>query len=128
MNMNCSYNPRFKSLLKLIFENCNNDKTCNYKIYQDNENIEYISMKLSCISQFVERIITIVKSNLNKEEQIAQIQRFKDHSHDSIFNREHSEKLLDLMKLFINPKQIQKKKNMSIICIRIQYITNVIIC
>ena len=114
MDTNCSYNKRYKPLLKLIFENCNNDKNCKYKIYQNEDNIDYISMKLSCISKFIERLVDIVKSGLDEEKQIRQIQRFKDHTHIPIFDEDHSKKLLQLMKLFINPDQIRRKKRLDI--------------
>jgi hypothetical protein len=110
MDSNCSYNPRFKPLLKLIFENCNNDKKSNYKIYQSEDNLDYISMKLSCISKFVERLVKIVTSGLDEEKQVQQIQRFKDHTHTPIFDETMSGQILELMKLFINPKQIKRKK------------------
>ena len=110
MDSNCSYNPRIKPLLKLIFENCNNDDKCKYKIYQSEDNIDYISMKLSCVSKFIERLVKIVKSELSEKEQIEQIQRFKDHTHKPIFNKDNSTKLLKLMKLFINHEQIKRKK------------------
>ena len=67
-------------------------------------------MKLSCISKFIERLVDIVKSGLDEEKQIRQIQRFKDHTHIPIFDEDHSKKLLQLMKLFINPDQIRRKK------------------
>ena len=86
MDTNCSYDKRYKPLLKLIFENCNNDKNCKYKIYQSEDNIDYISMKLSCISKFIERLVKIVKSGLDEDKQIKQIQRFKDHTHTPIFD------------------------------------------
>jgi hypothetical protein len=111
MDTNCSYNKRYKPLLKLIFENCNNDENCKYKIYQSEDNIDHISMKLSCISKFIERLVKIVKSGLDEDKQIQQIQRFKDHTHKSIFNEETSEKILKLMRLFINPEQIKRKKH-----------------
>ena len=110
MNNDCSHNLRFKPLLKLIFENCNNDSKCKYKIYQSEDNIDMISMKLSCVSDFVERLVKIVKSNLTEEKQLEQIQRFKDHVKQPIFDTDTSVKLLKLMKLFINPEQIRRKK------------------
>ena len=66
-------------------------------------------MKLSCVSKFIERLVKIVKSELSEKEQIEQIQRFKDHTHKPIFNKDNSTKLLKLMKLFINPEQIKRK-------------------
>ena len=39
MNDDYSHNLRFKPLLKLIFDNCNKDETCKYKIYQSEDNI-----------------------------------------------------------------------------------------
>jgi hypothetical protein len=110
MDTHWSNELRFKPLLKLIFENCNNDDTCKYKIHQSEDNIDYISMKLSCISKFIERLSKIAKSNLDEGKQIQQIQRFKDHTHMPIFDMETSGKLLKLMKLFINPEQIKNKK------------------
>ena len=110
MDTHYSNELRFKPLLKLIFENCNNNDTCKYKIYQSEDNIDYISMKLSCISKFITRLIKIVKSNLDEDKQIIQIQRFKDHTHEPIFDKDTSVKLLKLMKLFINPEQIRRQK------------------
>ena len=110
MDTHYSDELRYKPLLKLIFEHCNNDDTCKYKIYQSEDNIDYISMKLSCISKFITRLIKIVKSNLDEDKQIIQIQRFKDHTREPIFDKDTSVKLLKLMKLFINPEQIRRQK------------------
>ena len=55
---------------------------CKYKIYQDEDNIDYIAMKLSCISEFIERLVKIVSSDLNEEKQIPEEEhedeRYKD--------------------------------------------------
>jgi hypothetical protein len=103
-------NPNYKPLLKLIFENCNQDKNSKYKIYQNDENIDHICLKLSCVSKFIERLVKITTSSLTDEQQIQQIQRFKDHTHKPIFNDGNASKLLKLMTLFINPNGIKKKK------------------
>jgi hypothetical protein len=103
-------NPNYKPLLKLIFENCNKNKKCKYKVYQSDQNIDEICDALSHISQFVERTIKVVKSPLNFKDKITQIQRFKDENHQPIFDDDHSDQLLKLMTLFINPDAINKKK------------------
>jgi len=104
------YNPNYKPLLKLIFENCNKNKKCKYKVYQSDQNIDEICDALSHISQFVERTIKVVKSPLNFKDKITQIQRFKDENHQPIFDDDRSDQLLKLMTLFINPDAINKKK------------------
>jgi hypothetical protein len=103
-------NPNYKPLLKLIFENCNKNKKCKYKVYQSEKNIDEICAALSNISQFVERTIKVVKSPLNSEDKITQIQRFKEGNHQPIFDGEHSDQLLKLMTLFVNPDAINRKK------------------
>ena len=103
-------NPNFKILLKLIFENCNQSKTCGFNIYQDDDNIDLICYKLSCISKFIQQLIKIINSNLTVEKQIQQIQRFKDNDNVPIVDVDTAKKMLQIMSSFFHPNIAKTKK------------------